>query len=64
MKHRVPAQWRRAQILTVGSFDPKSRPAPDDELEDTQPMIDELEYRETAVIPKKAQTVTVKIRRD
>ena len=63
MKHRVPAQWRKAQILTVGSFDPKARPS-DDEEEDTQPMFDEAEYRETAVIPKKVPTVTVRIRRD
>ncbi|HEY8077602.1 MAG TPA: hypothetical protein VIF62_25925 [Labilithrix sp.] len=63
MKHRVPAQWRKAQIMTTDAFDPKSRPSSDEE-EDTQPMIDELEYRETAVIPKKVQTVTVRIRRD
>ncbi len=63
MKHRVPAQWRKVQILTVGSFDPKTRPSPDEE-EDTQPWLDEGELRETVVIPKKAApTVTVRIRR-
>ncbi len=62
MKQSVPAAWRKAQILTVENFE-KTRPSPDEE-EDTQPMIDEHEYRETAIIPKKAQTVTVRIKRD
>jgi hypothetical protein len=68
MKHRVPPEWRKVQILTIAPL-PMQRALEPEEEEDTQPILRGREpvsgLCETAVKPPPTvPTITVRIRRD